>query len=264
MPWVGGKRLLARRLAGMIDVHEHGCYVEPFIGGGGVFFNRQPRKIMEVVNDRNRELATLMRVLQRHPDALLTELSTALRSRAEFERLRAQPADLLTDIERASRFYSLQRMAFGGKAAKHTFGIDTGASRGGLTRRLDMSRLEAELRGFHRRLSGVTIECLDWAELIPRYDRPHTLFYIDPPYIGHESDYGPDMFAPADHERLAETLRDIRGEFILSINDREMAHDLYSWAHVEPVETSYSSQGEARARRAPELIVSNLDPHSRS
>ena len=37
---------------------------------------------------------------------------------------------------------------------------------------------------------NVHIECLDWADFIRRYDRPFMLFYVDPPYWGHETDYG--------------------------------------------------------------------------
>lgn len=255
MPWTGGKRLLAHRLAAMIDEHRHHCYVEPFVGAGGVFFVRQSRPRAEVINDANRDLVTLFRVLRRHPDALLAELSTALHARAEFERLRAQPSELLTDIERAARFYALQRMSFGGKG--RTFGVDAG-TRGGPTARLPMPRLETELRAYHARLSRVTIECLDWADLIPRYDRPYTLFYLDPPYVGHETDYGRGLFTPADHGRLATMLRALKGRFILSLNDCETSRALYSWARLEPVDTTYSGRAKQPAKRASELIIDNL------
>lgn len=260
VPWFGGKRRLAQRLVPMIDGTPHQSYVEPFLGGGGVFFRRQGRARSEVVNDRNRDLVTLMRVLQRHPDALLKELSTALSSRAEFLRLRAQPPELLTDIERAARFYSLQRVSFGGKVVGRTFGVSVGTRAG---ERLNMGRLEGELRGFHHRLCGVLIECLDWPEVLRRYDRPWTLFYVDPPYVGHEADYGRDLFQPADHERLAETLRGLAGRFILSLNDCKEARSLYHWARIDEAQVTYSAGGAHKPKRTSELIIHKLpDPCS--
>ena len=46
----------------------------------------------------------------------------------------------------------------------------------------------------HERLDGVVFECLGWAELVQRYDGPETLFYLDPPYFGGESDYRKGIF----------------------------------------------------------------------
>ena len=70
----------------------------------------------------------------------------------------------------------------------------------------DVSTLEPMLEDLHSRLAGVVIECLDWADFIPRYDSADTLLYLDPPYWGCEDDYGKAMFARADFERLAQQL----------------------------------------------------------
>ena len=94
------------------------------------------------------------------------------------------------------------------------------------------------IRAAHGRLQGVHIECLDWAAFIPRYDRPFTLFYIDPPYWGHEADYGRGLFARGDFARLAEVLRGIKGRFILSLNDHPEVRRLFAWAELEAVRTA--------------------------
>jgi DNA adenine methylase len=47
---------------------------------------------------------------------------------------------------------------------------------------LNLLRLEESLSAAHLRLSNAFVELLDWKTCIDKYDRPHTLFYPDPPY----------------------------------------------------------------------------------
>ena len=63
------------------------------------------------------------------------------------------------------------------------------------------------LEDLHTRLAGVVIECLPYGDFIRRYDRPATMFYIDPPYWGCEKDYGQDLFEAADFEETMQLLR---------------------------------------------------------
>ncbi len=120
----------------------------------------------------------------------------------------------MTDLERAARFLYLQRLTFGGKVAGRVFGISPNTPA-----RFDLTKLEPMLAEAHERLAGVVIECLPYRAFIQRYDRPHTLFYIDPPYWGSEDYYGKGMFDELDFTALAAQLSGIKGGFILSIND---------------------------------------------
>lgn len=54
--------------------------------------------------------------------------------------------------------------------------------------------------------------CLDWEVFLGRFDRPWTLFYLDPPYWGHEKDYGKGIFSRDDFARMAEILSGIKGD----------------------------------------------------
>ena len=114
-PWLGDKRLLARRIIERIDAIPHRCYAEPFVGMGGVFLRRTRKPKTEAINDRNGEIVNLFRITREHPDELARQFRWCLSSRMEFRRLLEVPPETLTDIQRAARFAFLQRLAFGGR-----------------------------------------------------------------------------------------------------------------------------------------------------
>lgn len=248
-PYIGGKRALAKRLVARIEATPHTIYAEPFVGMGGVFFRRRSRPRKEVINDISADVATLFRLLQRHFQQLLDVLKWQVCSRADFERLMAVDPGTLTDLERAARFLYLQRTAFGGKVAGRNFGVTFDGPA-----RFDLTKLVPMLEAVHERLCGVDIERLPYPDLIARYDRPETLFYLDPPYHGNEADYGLGVFSAADFERLRALLEDIQGCFIMSINDTPLIRELFDRFDIEEVGVNYRLSGKVTAAR--ELIIS--------
>lgn len=151
-----------------------------------LYFLKTPGKI-EVINDINGELVNLYRVVKHHLEEFVRQFKWALVSRQIYKWLQITPEETLTDIQRAARFYYLQKQAFGGKVAEHSFGTSTTSPP-----RFNLLRIEEELSAAHLRLSRTVIEHMDWQQCIERYDRPHTLFYCDPPYLGTEG-YGVDF-----------------------------------------------------------------------
>ncbi len=251
-PWLGGKKLLAKRIIERLRQVPHAGYVEPFVGMGGVFLRRPWRVKTEVINDASRDVANLFRILQRHYVPFMDLLRWQVTSRSEFERLKAAVPDTLTDLERAARFLYLQRLAFGGKVRGQNFGIvPTGPGR------FDVNKLGPLLEAVHDRLAGVVIECLPWEELLRRYDRPETLFYLDPPYWGNETDYGEGLFGPADFEQLAEVLAGLKGSWLLSLNDVPGVRKCFARFRIEAVETSYSiAGGNRQGGKVGEVLIS--------
>lgn len=249
-PYLGGKRHLAARIVRRLRCVQHTCYVEPFIGMGGVFLRRDWRSKAEVINDISRDVATLFRVLQRHFQAFMDMLRWQLTSRAEFERLRRAAPDTLTDLERAARFLYLQRTAFGGKVTGQNFGVLVNAPG-----RFDVTKLHGLLEAVHERLAGVTIECLPWPELLARYDRAETLFYLDPPYWGCEGDYGDGVFTRTDFERMADALEPLKGPWLLSLNDVEEVRRIFARFQIEAVETVYTVAGASGGGVAREVLI---------
>ncbi|KHS67330.1 restriction endonuclease subunit M [Pectobacterium brasiliense] len=246
VPWIGGKRRLAKHILPLFPTHT--CYVEPFCGAAALYFLKHPSKA-EVINDINGELVNLYRVVKHHLEEFVRQFKWALVSRQIYKWLQIVPEETLTDIQRAARFYYLQKQAFGGKVEERTFGTATTAPP-----RFNLLRIEEELSMAHLRLSRTVIEHLDWAECIQRYDRPHTLFYCDPPYWGTEG-YGV-AFGLGNYARMAELAREIKGKMIVSVNDIPEMRQAFEGLNLQSVGINYSLSGKPVPRR--ELVICNF------
>jgi DNA adenine methylase len=246
VPWPGGKTRLLQHLLPLLSDNPHTCYVEAFAGGAAVLFARQPAKV-EVLNDTHSELVRLYRVLAHHLDEFTRQFRWALTSREMFRWAQLQHVDTLTDIQRAARFYYLQRLAFGGKVAGQTFGTATTTPK-----RINLLRIEEELSAAHLRLHSVVIECLPWQRCIERYDAPHTLFLLDPPYWRTEG-YG-QPFPLAEYEQLAEMMARLKGQAILTINDHPQMRRLFDRFRGRSVPIRYTIGGQGRSLPAKERI----------
>lgn len=246
LPWIGGKRRLAPEI--LPTFPKHGCYVEPFCGAAALYFLKEPSDT-EVLNDINGELINLYRVVKHHLEEFVRQFKWALVSREMFKWLQITPAETLTDVQRAARFYYLQKAAFGGKVTGQNFGTATkGAPR------LNLLRVEEELSQAHLRLAQTFIEHLPWRDCMERYDRPHTLFYLDPPYWGTEG-YGVP-FPLTEYALMAEVMARLKGKAIVSVNDIPEMRKAFGRFPMKRLEIRYSVGGRARERRPTgELLI---------
>ena len=248
IPWQGGKRRLAKVILPLFPAHR--CYVEPFAGAAALLFLKEPSKV-EVLNDVNGELVNLYRVLQHHLEELMRQFKWALVSRQIFEWEQMKNPETLTDIQRAARFFYIQKNCFGGKATGQTFGYAPSSPP-----RFNLIRLEEDLSEAHLRLSRVTIEHLDWAECVRRYDRPTTLFYCDPPYFG-TAGYGVE-FGREQYELLAQAAVAMQGACIISLNDCRQIREIFRGFKIRRTSLKYTIAGsKASTRTSRELIILN-------
>lgn len=219
-------------------------YVEVFGGAGWVLFKKNSHAEIEVFNDIDGQLINLFRVVKYHEGELLRQIQYFLSSREIFEDMKAMKEMRgLTDIQRAAQYYLLIRLSYGAKT--DTFGQCT----------YNHENLFKRITEAHKRLEKVVIEHLDFERLIKVYDRSETLFYCDPPYFKSEGYYD-NSFDVADHERLKEALKNIKGKFILSYNDVSFIRELYKDYHIEAIERANNLSGTGA--RYKEIIVKNF------
>jgi DNA adenine methylase len=252
IPWLGGKRRLADRLLALFPPHE--CYVEVFAGGAALYFLRPMPAKTEVLNDVNGELINLYRVVQNHLEEFVRQFKWALSSRQVFKWLQDTRPETLTDIQRAARFFYLQQHAFGGRVDGQSFGTATTGPA------INLCRIEENLSAAYLRLAGTYVENLTWLDCAERYDRPHTFFYMDPPYWQTEG-YGVD-FPFENYQRMADFMRRCKGKVMVSINDHPDIREAFAGFQIEQTSLKYSVANQRQGGQAAssELVIMNWQP----
>ena len=189
----------------------------------------------------------------------VNEEDYVLNSREDFDVVRATLArdSPASDVQKAAWFYELIRYSYA--AGLTSFGSQPH----------DMWSNFPLIEQAHRRLAKVVIENKDFEKLIRQYDRPASLFYLDPPYHATEGYYqniGEDGFTETDHIRLRDALMRIEGKFLLSYNDDEFIRSLYDRPGIYLMETTRINNIKQRydnGAQFPELIIANYDMHER-
>lgn len=227
--WHGGKWKLAPWLLSHFPMHE--VYVEPFGGAASVLL-RKPRVKTEVYNDLDAELHNLFTLLRNPASAaeLARQCELTPFSRTEYDLSYQETTD---SIERARRLIIRSFFGFGSKAC--TTNTKTGfrcLRYGENSPAVDWECYPAALATVASRMRGVVIETAPALEVIRRFDRRTTLFYLDPPYTHdtrnmHLGHYRHEM-TDSDHEDLANALHQIKGMAIISGYDSPLYRQLYN------------------------------------
>jgi len=217
-PWLGGKGKLAEQiLARLPEPSRDRTYVEPFFGGGAVFFARRPSGI-EVINDANGEIVTFFRVLRDRPDELIRYLQNTPYSRQVFCELRAIEApEKLPELERAARFFYIARSAFAAESTRKNPAWAFAKVFDNKARSM-AAAIDAELPLVRDRLRYALIENDGAVAVIRRFDSPSAVIYCDPPYLQatrRDGQYADEM-SDQDHENLLRVLSGCEGYVAIS------------------------------------------------
>jgi DNA adenine methylase len=221
----GGKWLLAPWIISQMPAHR--VYVEPFGGAASVLL-RKPRAYAEIYNDLDGEIVEFFRVL-RDPVAsaeLRARVALTPFARAEFE---AAYEWVDCAIERARRLLIRSFMGFGSDGFNSAVktGFRANSNRSGTTPAHDWVSYAGAMPALTDRFAGVVIESDDALAVMARNDQPQALHYVDPPYLpetrSEKSRRGGARYhayrhelTVADHQRLLQALRELRGMVILS------------------------------------------------
>lgn len=256
--WAGGKRWLVA--AGSIELPEGARYVEPFLGGGAVFFAQNSESAW--LADINPYLINAFHHMKERPDALfdLTQAHFDNHSHAYFYKVRAHLSQ--RSLQDAAAFIYLNRACFNGLFRVNLsgkFNVPIG------TKVFEL-RDRNEFTSWSKKLQTAEITQTDFEEVIDLCGDGDFLF-VDPPYtVNHNSngfiEYNEKIFSWDDQVRLAASLvraTERGASFLLTNADHETVRGLYpeDFTFVSEERGSEMAGKTAYRGRTTELLVSS-------
>jgi DNA adenine methylase len=218
--WSGGKGDEISQFSNLIPEHE--LYVEPFVGGGALFFHLEPTN--SVLSDVHSELVDFYRALrdgngkeihafmEEHPN----DADTYYRVRDEME--------VETPLDNAKRFYYLRKTCYRGMLRynkKGKFNIPFG-------RYKTVNYEEVKNDGYRRALGGASVLNESFEKVFELHGQdPNAFFFLDPPYDSEFTDYGYCSFGKDEHRKLAECFKEAKAKCMIVIGKTPFIEELY-------------------------------------
>jgi DNA adenine methylase len=268
LKWVGGKQQLLPQFEAYFPP-DFQRYVEPFVGGGAVFFhlwNTEKLPKESFLFDNNKELVNVYRVVRDKVDRLieLLALHKERHSKDYYYKIRSLDRKncQLTDEERAARTIYLNRTCYNGLYrvnSKGQFNVPIGSYKN------PQILYEDVLRAANKALQGVTVEVANFRQVV-NFAQAGDFFYFDPPYdpvskTASFTGYTANSFRDEDQRDLAQVFEQLtkKGSLcMLSNSYTPFILDLYQDFRIETVQAKRAVNSDANGRGSiPEVVVLN-------
>lgn len=269
LKWVGGKRQLLDQIRPLIP--EFSTYYEPFVGGGAVFFDLQPKKA--IINDTNDELINVYNVIKHKPEQLIEKLLEHKQKNCEdyFYEIRGldrdkKKYDLLNDTEKAARIIYLNKTCYNGLFRVNSLG-EFNSPWGKYKNPNISSETIIKALSYYLKKADITINCGDYKEALKGI-RKGSFVYLDPPYMPISSSssftgYTASGFGEEDQITLKEqcdVLNKKGIKFLLSNSSCKFIEDLYQNYIITKVCAKRTINSKADKRgEIDEVLVRNYE-----
>lgn len=265
LKWAGGKTQMLGDLLPKVP-SSYGRYIEPFFGGGAMFFAIQPEQA--VIADSNPELINLYRQVANHVDNVIRQLKKYENTQEMFYAVRGQDWTMLPEAEAAARTIFLNKTCFNGLYRvnkKGQFNVPFGKYKN--------SKIcdEDGLKAASAALKKAEILCGDYLLVLDHYAQPGDFVFLDPPYlpISEYSDfkrYTKEQFYKEDHVELAKMVKTLheRGcHVILTNSNHPLVHELYALFTIDVIQTKRHISCNGSTRKGEDVIVT-IPPKQRT
>lgn len=257
LKWAGGKQQLLQRLIPAVP-ESFNQYIEPFFGGGALFFALRPVKA--IISDSNPELINLYKTAADDVEHLIELLPGIKTDREHYYQLRSVDPGALSDVEKAARTIYLNRTCFNGLYRVNRggqFNVPYGEHRN------PRICFPGELRAASALLKRSTIVCADYKDVLHRYAKEGDFIYLDPPYlpVSQYSDfkrYTKEQFYEEDHVELAKEVRrlhELGCHVLLTSSNHPLIYDLYDGFKFEVVQTRRNININGKNRTGEDVII---------
>ena len=260
LKWAGGKTQLLEHLLPKIP-KEYNNYIEPFFGGGALFFALKPNN--SIIADSNPELINLYRVIAKDVNSLISELKNLKNEKDFFYDMRKKEFSELSEIEAAARTIFLNKTAFNGLYRvnkKGQFNVPFGYYKN--PKILD----EDQLLAASKLLKKTKILLGDFKDVLCENAKKGDFIFLDPPYlpVSKFSDfkrYTKEQFHEKDQISLANLVNKLskKGCHILLTNSNHpLIHELYKDFNIDIYKTKRNINSKSTNRKGEDIIVSNF------
>lgn len=263
----GGKTKAIAKIIKYLPPH-FSEYREPFVGGGSLFvYLKQQQPDLKIwINDLNQDLFCFWQATRDCLDQLLEEVWTiktqGKSGREVFKALtRVDLADV-SDLERAVRFFVLNRITFSGT-------VDCGGfSQTAFETRFTDSSI-ARLAALRSLMTDLTITNLDYSAVLNQPGE-NVFIFLDPPYLAATQSrlYGKkgDLHLGFDHRQFAELLQACPHNWLITYDDSPDIRENFAFAHIYEWEMQYGMNNyrQDKAAKGQELFITNYPVENHS
>ncbi len=256
---VGGKTKIRSWLKSKFPSHSifNDCF-----GGSGAVVSYMPKangsKYRKVYNDQDNHVSNFFKILRDEPQNLAQAISLSPYSRKDFDDAHNfirdkenKPWLKVSELEWARQFLIYNRQSIFGKEDSHWC-----IARNGENICITWHYLPKDIIAMAECFKETYIECLDYQEVIKKWDSPETLTYMDPPYEGVEKDfYQVNKESGFNHEEMRKFIDSIKGSVAVSYYDSKYIRDLYSGFEFHELKVKKNMQTKEIKDDATEILI---------
>ena len=257
LKWAGGKTQLLPEITARMP-ESYNKYIEPFIGGGALFFRLNADKA--VIADSNPELVNMYRVIAEHGDQVIEALQGYRNEEEMFYEVRAKDWTKCDNIEAAARMIYLNHTCFNGLYRlnrKGQFNTPYGRYKNPTICNAEKIIAAAGV------LKNAEIVCGDYLDVLKRYAKKGDFIFLDPPYvpISEYADfkrYTKEQFYESDQRNLAEEVHRLVGlgcKVMLTNSNHPLVHELYGRYKIDVIQTKRNINRNGEKRNGEDVIV---------